>query len=174
MSLGSRVARYSAAGSVDAGSGTIGSHPAISPALVPDALTTPARTASSNASSPVASNNQVRASVSTTFGGFPRVCRGPSMHCTATNGGTRTSTECPGALPAKARTVPFTAAPNSRRPGTGNPGSRNHSPTPNTAARTSAGSTTFRPAIPETLPISYRSEPASQISELSSRLDLIP
>lgn len=139
------VAAYPAAGS---GNATIGSHPAISPALVPEAVNAPDSAAASNVNSPVASSNHVRGSVSTTFGGFPLVCRGPSMHCTATNGGTRTSTECPGALPANARTVPFTAAPNSRRPGTGNAGSRNHSPTPNTAARTCAGSTTFRPAIP--------------------------
>ena len=32
---------------------------------------------------PAASAIQVTGSVSTTFGGVPRVCRGPSMHCTA-------------------------------------------------------------------------------------------
>ncbi len=116
--------------------GTIGSQPAISAALVPEAETAPEATASSNSSSPVASNNHVRASVSTTLGGFPLVCRGPSMHCTATNGGTRTSTECPGALAANARAVPFTAAPNSARPGAATPASPNHCATANTAART--------------------------------------
>ena len=35
----------------------------------------------------MASRSQVAASVSTTFGGVPRVCRGPSMHWTATCGG---------------------------------------------------------------------------------------
>ena len=48
-------------------------------------------------SRPRASAIQVTGSVSTTFGGVPRVCRGPSMHCTAAYGGTRTSTARPGA-----------------------------------------------------------------------------
>ena len=52
----------------------------------------------STAPRPVASAIQVAASVSTTFGGVPRVCRGPSTTCTAPNGGTRTSTELPGRL----------------------------------------------------------------------------
>ncbi len=56
----------------------------------------PMPAASDHASSPVTRASQVGASVSTTFGGVPRVCRGPSMHCTAPNGGTRTSVECPG------------------------------------------------------------------------------
>lgn len=58
------------------------------------------------------------------------------MHCTATNGGTRTSTECPGASPANARAVPRTAAAISLRPGCATAPSRNHSPTTATAART--------------------------------------
>ncbi len=89
------------------------------------------------------------------------------MHCTATNGGTRTSTECPGALPANARTVPFTAAPNSRRPGTGNAGSRNHSPTSNTAARTSAASTLCR-----TIPKSYRAPPTQKTTMTTYHLEV--
>ena len=56
-------------------------------------------------SRPVASSSQVRGSVSTTFGGLPRVCSGPEMHCTATNGGTRTSTLAPGAIAASVRAV---------------------------------------------------------------------
>ena len=40
-------------------------------------------------------------SVSTTLGGVPRVWRGPSIAWTATNGGTRTSTERPGAWAAR-------------------------------------------------------------------------
>lgn len=50
---------------------------------------------------PSASMIQVRGSVSTTFGGVPRVCLGPSMACTAACGGTRTSTVRPGAVVAK-------------------------------------------------------------------------
>ena len=57
----------------------------------------PVRTASAQLSRPVASASQVRASASTVFGGVPRVCRGPGTHCTAPNGGTRTSTLRPGA-----------------------------------------------------------------------------
>ena len=49
----------------------------------------------------MASRSQVSGSVSTTFGGVPRVCRGPAIACTATNGGTRTSTERPGACAAR-------------------------------------------------------------------------
>ena len=46
---------------------------------------------------PHASRTQVVGSASTTLGGVPRVCRGPSTHWTAANGGTRTSTLRPGA-----------------------------------------------------------------------------
>ena len=60
---------------------------------------------------PVARRSQVAASVSTTFGGVPRVCRGPSMHWTATCGGTRSSTERPGTCWASQRADVFTAAP---------------------------------------------------------------
>ena len=59
-----------------------------------------AEEASAQCSAPVATAIQVAGSVSTTFGGVPRVCRGPSTTCTAPNGGTRTSTELPGAFSA--------------------------------------------------------------------------
>ena len=45
----------------------------------------------------MASAIHVSASVSTTAGGVPRVCRTPGITCTAAYGGTRTSTEWPGA-----------------------------------------------------------------------------
>src|ERR1700730_3589534 len=62
----------------------------------PLALTDPVRTASSQPSRPVASLNHVSGSVSTTFGGVPRVWRGPAIACTAATGTTRISTEPPG------------------------------------------------------------------------------
>src|SRR5690606_35759749 len=62
-----------------------GNQSAISPARTPDSCNVPAATASVTVSSPVASRSQVRGSVSTTFGGFPRLCLVPEMHCTATN-----------------------------------------------------------------------------------------
>src|SRR6478672_10133037 len=46
---------------------------------------------------PVARAIQVSASISTTAGGVPRVWRTPSTTCTAAYGGTRTSTDFPGA-----------------------------------------------------------------------------
>ena len=61
----------------------------------PEACTRPAARASSHVSPPVARASHVAASVSTTFGGVPRVCLGPSTHCTAAYGGTRTSTVPP-------------------------------------------------------------------------------
>ena len=61
-------------------------------------------------SAPVASASQVAASVSTTLGGLPRVCLGPSTHCAAAYGGTRTSTDRPGSSAARLSTVPRTAA----------------------------------------------------------------
>ena len=60
----------------------------------------PAVAASAHSSSPSARAIHVAASVSTTFGGVPRVCLGPSTTWTAPNGGTRTSTLCPGAFSA--------------------------------------------------------------------------
>ena len=53
--------------------------------------------APSQLSAPVATSSQVCASVSMTLGGVPRVWVVPVMHCTAPNGGTRTSTLRPGA-----------------------------------------------------------------------------
>src|SRR2546430_9723221 len=67
---------------------------------MPLAISAPDRTASAHASRPVASRTQVSGSVSMTFGGVPRVWRGPDTHWTAPYGGTRTSTERPGALAA--------------------------------------------------------------------------
>ena len=76
---------------------TRGSAGAISPARAPESCTAPLAAASASSIRPVASSSHVRGSVSTTFGGVPRVCLGPEMHWTATNGGTRTSTLAPGA-----------------------------------------------------------------------------
>ena len=42
------------------------------------------------------SRSHASASVSTTLGGVPRVCRGPGTHWVTPNGGTRTSTALPG------------------------------------------------------------------------------
>ncbi len=59
--------------------------------------------ASAHRSAPVETAIQVAASISTTLGGVPRVCRGPWMTCTAPNGGTtRTSTLLPGAFSSEA------------------------------------------------------------------------
>ena len=69
-------------------------------ARVPEAMMRPAAAASVHRSVPVASAIHVAGSVSTTLGGVPLVCRGPSTTCTAPNGGTRTSTELPGAFSA--------------------------------------------------------------------------
>src|SRR6185437_829371 len=62
----------------------------------PLALSAPVRSASSHSSRPVASLYQVSGSVSTTFGGVPRVWRGPATACTAATGTTLISTERPG------------------------------------------------------------------------------
>ena len=66
-------------------------------ARCPLARTAPASSAWPQAVGRWPGRSQVSASVSTTLGGVPRVCRGPSTHCTAPNGGTRTSTLRPGA-----------------------------------------------------------------------------
>lgn len=66
-------------------------------ARAPLARTRPAATAVSKLTAPTESSRNVCGSVSTTFGGVPRVCRGPATHCTAPKGGTRTSTDRPGA-----------------------------------------------------------------------------
>jgi hypothetical protein len=70
------------------------------------------------------------------------------MHCTATKGGTRTSTLAPGAIAARVRAVSRTASPNSVRAGVGRLPSRNQSTTADTAARVFAGSALRRAAIP--------------------------
>ena len=58
---------------------------------------------------PVATASHVSGSVSTTFGGVPRRWVVPSMHWTAPNGGTRTSTLRPGARAPSSSRVKRTA-----------------------------------------------------------------
>lgn len=58
---------------------------------------------------PVASAIQVSGDISITFGGVPRVWRGPGTHCVAPNGGTRTSTALPGASAASSSSKNRTA-----------------------------------------------------------------
>ena len=84
----------------------------------PLARTFPVATACAQPDRPAASAIQVSGSVSTTFGGVPRVCRGPSMHCTAAYGGTRTSTALPGARSASRPSRKVTAARSAPLPGT--------------------------------------------------------
>ena len=73
---------------------------------------------------PVASRIQVSGSVSTTFGGVPRVCRGPSTHWTTANGGIRTSVDAPGAFTARASASSRVQAASAWRSyGTSRPGS---------------------------------------------------
>lgn len=79
-------------------------------ARLPLALMRPCVTASSHVIRPVAKRTQVAGSISTTFGGVPRVCRGPSPTCTAPYGGTRTSTDRPGARRARAERSSRTAS----------------------------------------------------------------
>ena len=65
----------------------------------PDARMAPEVRAVDQSARPVASRRKVTASVSTTFGGVPRVWVGPGSptpHCTAACGGIRTSTQRPG------------------------------------------------------------------------------
>src|SRR5690625_4260956 len=64
----------------------------------------------------MASANQTSGLISTTFGGVPRVWRGPAMHWTAPQGGTRTSTERPGASEARVCSVQRTAIAMTVRP----------------------------------------------------------
>jgi hypothetical protein len=71
----------------------------------------------------------VRGSVSTTFGGVPRRCCGPEIHCTAMKGGILTSTLAPGAAAASVRAVNRTARASSPRAGTGREPSRSQSAT---------------------------------------------
>ena len=114
----------------------------------PTASSAPAPFASATDNSPAASSSQVRGSVSTTLGGVPRVCRGPATHCTATNGGTRTSTLAPGASAASVRAVSRTAFARASRSGAGRDPSRNQSATASMACRVFAGSALSRAGIP--------------------------
>src|SRR5690606_34477581 len=76
---------------------------------LPLALIRPSATAVCHDSRPVATATHVNGSVSTTFGGVPRVWRGPATHWTAPYGGTRTSTDRPGAAVLSARNRSRTA-----------------------------------------------------------------
>ena len=125
-----------------------GSHCSISAAREPDSVSAPEAFASARRNSPVASSSQVRGSVSTTLGGVPRVCRGPATHCTATNGGIRTSTLAPGASAARVRAASRTAVAKVSRSGAGQVSSRSQSATASTTCRVFAGSALSRAAIP--------------------------
>ena len=73
---------------------------AVRSARSPLARIRPSRAASCHGNRPVASSTNTTGSASTTLGGVPRVCRGPGArrsNCTAAYGGTRTSTDRPGA-----------------------------------------------------------------------------
>ena len=74
-------------------------------------------TASALPTLPVASSSQVFGAISTTFGGFPLVCRGPGTHWIAPYGGTRTSTDRPGARSARTANNDRTASRNTGRSG---------------------------------------------------------
>src|SRR5699024_601459 len=76
---------------------------------VPEASMLPASSAVAKSVPPVTRPNHTSAEVSTTFGGVPRVCRGPAMHCVTPNGGTRTSTLLPSARAASSSSVNRTA-----------------------------------------------------------------
>lgn len=127
---------------------TSGNQASISPAREPESCSAPLPRACATPDSPVATRSQVRGSVCTTLGGVPRVCRGPEMHCTAANGGIRTSTLAPGASAASVRAVSRTAAANTSVSGAGNVSSRNQSARANTTCRVFAGSTRSRALIP--------------------------
>ncbi len=110
----------------DGPSRTTGRCAANSPARVPD--TSMWGRASAKSVRPRARRSHSRGGTSTTFGGVPRVCRGPSMHCTATNGGTRSSTLCPGASCASIRADWRTAAASSPRDGGATSSARGSAP----------------------------------------------
>src|SRR5690606_37313091 len=76
---------------------------------LPLALIRPSATAVCHDSRPVATATHVNGSVSTTFGGVPRVWRGPATHWTAPYGGTLTSTDRPGTALLSARSRSRTA-----------------------------------------------------------------
>ena len=77
----------------------------------------PSAAASAHAICPAASLTQVTGSVSTTFGGVPRVCRGPATHWIAAYGGMRTSTARPGAWAASTPSRSVTAQRSASRSG---------------------------------------------------------
>src|ERR1700677_693948 len=135
---------------------TRGSQCPISPAREPDKVSAPVAVASASPNSPVASSSHVRGSASTTLGGVPRVCLGPEMHCTAANGGIRTSTLAPGASAARVRAVSRTAVPSAARSGGGRVSSHNQSATASTTCRVFAGSALSRAVIPLDLRITRR------------------
>jgi hypothetical protein len=83
----------------------------------PLARTRPASTAVDQSSRPAARSSHVSGSVSTTFGGVPRVCRGPGTHWIAANGGTRTSTVRPGTCCSSSPRLYRTAARRAGRSG---------------------------------------------------------
>ena len=99
----------------------------------PQVRTRPSAAASAQVSSPAHSCTHATGSASTTFGGVPRVWRGPSTHCTALYGGTRSSTWCPGASSASRSARPRTASASAVRP-------RSPASTAVTAVLTAAGS----------------------------------
>jgi len=89
-------------------------------ARLPLIRTWPPATASAHGSRPLATMIQVTGAISTTFAGVPLVCRGPAQHWTAPYGGMRTSTDRPGARPARSasnvRTASRSAAGSGVRP----------------------------------------------------------
>ncbi len=139
------AARFTPLSGLDAHRGTriSGNSCATSAARDPDAATSPDATAASKLTIPVTSSSQTRGDISTTLGGVPRVCRGPGIHCTATNGGTLTSTDAPGANCATVRADCRTAAARVARSGWGSVSSASQPTVANTAARICAGSTVF-------------------------------
>src|SRR5699024_8276832 len=78
-------------------------------ARVPEASMLPASSAVAKSVLPVTRPNHTSAEASTTFGGVPRVWRGPAMHCVTPNGGTRTSTLLPSARAASSSSANRTA-----------------------------------------------------------------
>lgn len=76
------------------------------------------------------------------------MCAKPEMHCTATKGGTLTSTLAPGACAARVLAVRRTASAMALRSGMATVSSRNQSATAETASRVFVGSAMRRAAIP--------------------------
>ncbi len=90
----------------------------------------------------------MRASVSTTLGGLPRVWRGPSMHCTATKAGPSPRRWLPGADAASVRAGQADRLGQFGAGGSARVGSRSHPATTATAALVFCGSTLPRAAMP--------------------------